>query len=243
MIPTREIREEARRSGVPESTIERDYAQNWVLASLPEMALKGGTGIRKVYIEDYRFSDDLDFTLLEKVERKTLEEQIIRTVENARRNSGIDFDKNVKLKEIENGYEATIYFRILRRTGAPLKIKIDITKKENEILLLPIEKRSIIHSYSDKCKVKTSVYCIDEILAEKIRSLFERTRPRDLYDVWCLKRVGRGVEILHRKCEFKHVQMNSGNLMRRREDFERAWEVSLRQQLRDIPEFKQAYKV
>jgi predicted nucleotidyltransferase component of viral defense system len=30
-----------------------------------KMALKGGTGIRKVYIGNYRFSDDLDFTLLE----------------------------------------------------------------------------------------------------------------------------------------------------------------------------------
>ena len=30
------------------------------------MDIKGGTGIIKVYIENYRFSDDLDFTLLEK---------------------------------------------------------------------------------------------------------------------------------------------------------------------------------
>jgi predicted nucleotidyltransferase component of viral defense system len=40
------------------------------LASM-NMALKGGTGIRKVYIENYRFSDDLDFTLL-KIEMDTV---------------------------------------------------------------------------------------------------------------------------------------------------------------------------
>jgi len=28
-------------------------------------ALKGGTGIRKAFLDNYRFSDDLDFTLLE----------------------------------------------------------------------------------------------------------------------------------------------------------------------------------
>jgi len=46
-------------SGAPESTVERDYAQNWLLFRLSKtfikMALKGGTGIRKVYIENYRF--------------------------------------------------------------------------------------------------------------------------------------------------------------------------------------------
>lgn len=71
MIPIREIKEVARLFGVPPSTIERDYAQNWLLSSFGslQMALKGGTGIRKVYIEHYQFSDDLDFfvTLLEMI--------------------------------------------------------------------------------------------------------------------------------------------------------------------------------
>ncbi len=69
MIPTLEIKERARESGVPPSTIERDYAQNWLLSTLRpvNMVFKGGTCIRKVFIEDYRFSDDLDFTLLEPI--------------------------------------------------------------------------------------------------------------------------------------------------------------------------------
>ena len=56
LIPIREIKEVAWLFGVPPSTIERDYAQNWLLSSFGslQMALKGGTGIRKVYIEHYR---------------------------------------------------------------------------------------------------------------------------------------------------------------------------------------------
>ena len=50
-----------------------DYVQNWLLFGLSKtfikMALKGGTGIRQVYIENYRFSNDLDFTLFERVEK------------------------------------------------------------------------------------------------------------------------------------------------------------------------------
>lgn len=77
MIPIPEIKAIARKGEVPESTVERDYVQNWLLFGLSkislEMALKGETGIRKVYIEDYRFSDDLDFTLLEEYERETIQ--------------------------------------------------------------------------------------------------------------------------------------------------------------------------
>jgi len=64
MITRREIREKAREFGVPVSTIERDYAQNWLLKPLSSvnMVLKGGTGIRKAYIGDYRFSDDLFYS-------------------------------------------------------------------------------------------------------------------------------------------------------------------------------------
>jgi predicted nucleotidyltransferase component of viral defense system len=51
----------------------RSRARDWMLGHLASMnmALKGGTGIRKVYIENYRFSDDLDFTLL-KIEMDTV---------------------------------------------------------------------------------------------------------------------------------------------------------------------------
>jgi predicted nucleotidyltransferase component of viral defense system len=42
MIPALEIKERARELGVPTSTIERDYAQNWLLFALRpiNMALK-----------------------------------------------------------------------------------------------------------------------------------------------------------------------------------------------------------
>jgi len=43
MIPENELKEITRSHGVPSSTIERDYAQHWLLAYLPQMALKGGT--------------------------------------------------------------------------------------------------------------------------------------------------------------------------------------------------------
>lgn len=94
MIPILEIMERSRELGVPPSTIERDYAQNWLLAALNpiNMALKGGTGIRKVFIENYRFSDDLDFTLLEPIDAVALRSAVHDAVVRVRDESGILFE-------------------------------------------------------------------------------------------------------------------------------------------------------
>ncbi len=59
MIRDGEIKRKARVDGVPTSTIERDYAQGWFLKNFvtDDMLFKGGTAIKKLYFEDYRFSD------------------------------------------------------------------------------------------------------------------------------------------------------------------------------------------
>ena len=127
MIPEIEFKEYARLFKVPTSSIERDYAQSWLLAYLPKMAFKGGTGIRKAYIDNYRFSDDLDFTLLEHSNFNDLESEIQKTIRETRNACGISFLDEIKSEEAKNGYVFIVYFRILRTSGDPLKIKIDIT--------------------------------------------------------------------------------------------------------------------
>lgn len=53
----------------PEAVIERDYVLAWFLTGLAGhplrdvLAFKGGTALRRCWFEDYRFSEDLDFTL------------------------------------------------------------------------------------------------------------------------------------------------------------------------------------
>ena len=71
MIRSSEISKLAHRLGLGDKTIEKDYVLTWVLFALAasplrqQLAFKGGTAIKKVYVPDYRFSEDLDFTLLD----------------------------------------------------------------------------------------------------------------------------------------------------------------------------------
>jgi predicted nucleotidyltransferase component of viral defense system len=54
---------------IPEAVLERDYCLAWFLIGLSRMplrelvAFKGGTALKRCYFGDYRFSEDLDFTL------------------------------------------------------------------------------------------------------------------------------------------------------------------------------------
>lgn len=236
MIPEIEFKEKARSFNVPISTIERDYAQNWLLPYLPKMAFKGGTGIRKAYIDNYRFSDDLDFTLLEKTDFKDLTNKIKKSSQDAENVSGISFLDDLKSEKVKNGYVINVYFRILRSTGNPLKIKMDITKKENEIIIRPIQKKNIIHLYSDGINGQINVYSLEEMFAEKVRSLFERTRPRDLYDVWYLNKKMKFDKILfQKKCKYKKVEPNIDELASRKTNYEKTWKGSLQHQLPELP--------
>jgi len=246
VIPVREIREKAREYGVPETTVERDYTQNWLLKHLSNMnmVLKGGTGIRKVYIGNYKFSDDLDFTLLVKMDKDMLEKSLNKAVREAKEDSGINFNDGIHIKENINGFEISIYFSILRRGGTPLKIKLDLTSIEKERILLPIERKDILHPYSDRCQFKANVYSLEEIMAEKIRALFERTRPRDLYDVLYLHdkiKRERMLDTLNEKCRFKNIEIDIRSLESRKSDFANAWKNSLGNQIKELPDFNYVY--
>ena len=248
MIPIVEIKEAARAFGVPPSTIERDYAQNWLLAHLSAlpMALKGGTGIRKVFIENYRFSDDLDFTLLEPYEKETLREMVKDAVSRAREESGIRFEEDIDIIETTTGFRATALFRIIpMNASTPTRIIIDLTTMSNESVLLPVEKRRIYHPYSDKLTAGVTCYCLEEIMAEKIRSLFQRIRPRDIYDIRHLAdRVNPDAvrSILHLKCECKEVVPDNSVLAGRRNRFSASWNASLRHQMKAVPNFEEAFE-
>ena len=81
LLSNRLAREGGRR--IPEAVLERDYCLSWFLVGLSRtslkdiLAFKGGTAIKKCYIPEYRFSEDLDFTLREEITFDTIRERPI----------------------------------------------------------------------------------------------------------------------------------------------------------------------
>ena len=131
--------------------------------------------------------------------------------------AGIEFDKSqfkFKIIDKENGNKSAqgkIHFKgPLRRRSSYAIIKLDLTN--DEVLILKPVKKEVHHPYSDKpdSGISISCYAFEEVIAEKIRALAQRARPRDLYDVIHFFRNRQLISnfdlvynILQKKCSFK----------------------------------------
>jgi len=203
-----EIVEIADSKNINKEVVDKDWVLGHFLNamfSFPEVSnnfvFKGGTCLRKNYFEDYRFSEDLDFTLLDKT--FVIDDKFFKKIMMlAEENSGAKFHlKNIKSQIHENipqGYEVTILFwgafhkpnqAILPVNRWQTKIKLDISF--SEMVFLKPDYRRIIHNYSDSETITSivPVYPLKEVIAEKLRSLIQRNRPRDIYDLHYLSRI------------------------------------------------------
>jgi hypothetical protein len=71
MIDRNELLAVANATGLTAPVVEKDYILGWLLRGISQhqelrerWLFKGGTCLKKCYFETYRFSEDLDFTLL-----------------------------------------------------------------------------------------------------------------------------------------------------------------------------------
>lgn len=85
MIDAQDIIELAGELSLDPQVVEKDYLLGWLLAAIsqhpeldPTWVFKGGTCLKKVFFETYRFSEDLDFTLL--IEEQLNEAALIRVL-------------------------------------------------------------------------------------------------------------------------------------------------------------------
>ncbi len=154
--------------------------QSWVF--------KGGTCLKKCYIETYRFSEDLDFTIMPGgiLLPQDVQPLFADILERIHQVSGIDFAVRppaFKQRGAWPAVEGRIYYRGPRQTPGVESVKLDLLG--NETVVRPTVLRSISHPYADNLPPPSTVRCynFEELFAEKIRALGERCRARDLYDV------------------------------------------------------------
>lgn len=249
MIPGNEIRRLAREQGVPETTVERDYVQNRFLNELfsetEDLAFKGGTAIRKIHIRGYRFSDDLDFTLRRDTGREELAAVIERARDNAIEKAGTDFEGEFDMRKVANGWKALLHCRSSLTRRISINIKLDMTGFDRERVLLPVEKKAMFHDFSDSCETKITTYSLNEIMAEKVRALFDRGWPRDFYDVyrlWDVADLKVAIPIFEKKCEFKGIKPDIDALNGEREQLRGGWNSSLGHQMHAVPDFDEVFE-
>ena len=243
---------------IPESVLERDYCLAWFLAALAEsdlkavLGFKGGTALKRCYFGDYRFSEDLDFTLTLPVTPDELKARLEPIYAAVREASGIQFgfDREDRQKH-DNSY--TFYLRYEGPLPRGSDVKVDITLREK--LVHPFLERPVLRGYEEFADLPENrlllVYSLEEIATEKTLALADRARnePRDLYDLWHLTS-NEGIDLgaladgMRQKVEFRGKPCEGlAEAIRAKEARLKAlWDIRLGYQMAALPGFDEVFR-
>ena len=182
VISRGEITKRAQIDGVDAQTVERDYLLANIAVDVASLAgeamiLKGGTSLRLGHYENYRYSADLDYSLVG-ITGADAVAMLGAALENCRVRMGLQvlgLDASV----------ATPYVSFVGPLGAkPRRIKLDLADDElvltHELANLTVDWRDLPAGAEIRC------YTLNETCAEKFRCVIQRRQCRDVSDLWNL---------------------------------------------------------
>jgi uncharacterized protein len=256
MIKPGEIQNKAREVGVRDQQIEKDYILSWILQGIAQhkhlsvsIVFKGGTLLKKVYFVDYRFSEDLDYTLLDNdISNEQIFEWFAEVFEYIRDEANIPLEIIDNNEHEDGGINFYInYVGPLGGLGANKRVKVDISRSEtlvfNPVML------DVFLGYSDQEPHQLLCYPLEEVLVEKMRSVMQRMQARDFYDIWYLleihnMEVGFYTTEFVSKCESKVINPTDfhSKLEQRLPQYKGRWQSSLTDQIQSLPDFDQVLR-
>jgi predicted nucleotidyltransferase component of viral defense system len=265
------LQEARKQSGVPWDVLERDYLLSWVLAGISQieslnetLVFKGGTALKKCYFGDYRFSEDLDFSLLEKGPTGDAMEQAIQAACQTASHLLDEFapvemvcQRYLEKQPHPGGQEAfSIRAQLPWHRQPQTRVIVEISI--DETILRPVERRKIIHGYDEPLDAQIKVYSLEEIVAEKLRAILQhgqrleergwsRSRARDYYDLWRILGTFKSHiqlsdfrTLVTNKCAIRNVAFSSSEDFFRREMIayiEQTWQQWLGPLVPALPPF------
>jgi predicted nucleotidyltransferase component of viral defense system len=152
-----------------------DFYNEPVLAE--NLCFRGGTALHKLFLAPaVRYSEDIDFVQKEALPIGIVMEKI-REICNPLLGQPRTNQKKgrvVFIYRIDSEIPPVL----------PMRIKIEINTREHFNIFYLIDKSYMIESawFSGKSLVKT--YSLEELLATKLRALYQRKKGRDLFDLW-----------------------------------------------------------
>ncbi|MEK7577097.1 MAG: nucleotidyl transferase AbiEii/AbiGii toxin family protein [Patescibacteria group bacterium] len=180
--------------------ILKEHYQMYILDTLftssfeRELVFKGGTALRLAY-GSFRFSEDLDFSLLKSIPYASFKSTIEKLS---------SIMPEVKVKDIydkRNTFFAKIVFDVGFKP-IPIGIKVEINKNVGDFASTV----GLLRSPFNNIEVSGNVYTIEAILKDKVKILEtkERREPRDLFDAWYIHQKLHTAFAI--KQEFKYTQ-------------------------------------
>lgn len=270
MIYQSDIIKIAEQYNVPKSTIDKDWALGHVVDAIFQneelrdvLIFKGGTCLRKCWFDNYRFSEDLDFTSRDPafvLTEKHLQDISSWLLKNVGLQTLVEPIDQLRHKDQQMGYQAHLKFWGADHTKnepAPpparwqTRIKIEITLFE--LMMFPPEMKIVSHPYPDQLTYNQPIpcYALGEVVAEKLRALIQRsyTAPRDFFDIWYILKNKPEIfdesvkEAFLKKLAFKGYEFTGVDQLinpRNNKKVKQSWKQSLGHQIKDgeLPEIE-----
>lgn len=253
MIKPGEIQKKAREVAVRDQQIEKDYILSWILQGIAQhvnlsevIVFKGGTVLKKAWFKDYRFSEDLDFTLLDdSITNEQIFSWFAEVFEYIKEEANIPLEIIDDNEHEDGGINFYInYVGPLGGYGQNKRVKVDISR--SELLVFEPVLKNLHLAYSDQEEHQLLCYSLEEVLVEKMRSVIQRMQARDYYDIWYLLEI-HGLEVdfylpeFAKKCESKGYEAKQfpKTLEKRKAQYKGRWTKSMADQIKNLPEFEQ----
>lgn len=243
---------------IPEQVIELDYCLAWFLVGLAahpmnaKLAFKGGTALRRCHFGEYRFSEDLDFTLVEQMTLPEIVANLEEIFADVRQRSGIAMEY-VAPDRVSHLNSHTFTIAYTGPLGTRKTVKVDMTI--NEKLVFALEPKPVIRTYEEYVDLpddaSVQCYSVAEVVVEKLVALSDpaRHQPRDLYDLWYLDDTGLvdfgdlGAAVVEKLAHRNRTIDGLEEAIERKEaTLKRLWKDRLEPQMVDLPEFDDVFR-
>jgi predicted nucleotidyltransferase component of viral defense system len=142
-----------------------------------KLLFRGGTALHKIHLSPaVRYSEDLDF-----VQRDA---EGIGEVLSAIKKISQPLLGKPRTRQKEDSVILTFHSTSETPPSIPLRVKVEVNTREHSSVF-PIEHIAYgIESrwFAGRCRL--AIYSLGELLATKLRALYQRQKGRDLFDLW-----------------------------------------------------------
>jgi predicted nucleotidyltransferase component of viral defense system len=140
------------------------------------LAFRGGTALHKLYFPPApRYSEDIDLVQIRP-------EPIGGVIDQLR--EILDYLEPPKIKQKDRNTTLIFRFETEVEPVIRMRLKIEINCREHRFIFDPIKKNYGIKSPWFSGQVDLTTFELDELLATKVRALYQRRKGRDLFDLW-----------------------------------------------------------
>ncbi|MBN1914816.1 MAG: nucleotidyl transferase AbiEii/AbiGii toxin family protein [Parachlamydiales bacterium] len=179
----------AQKTGLRLDIVQQDYLLSWLLVGIYQqenlkssLLFKGGTALKKGYFGNYRFSEDLDFSIISKT---PIGNDLMQEISNACKYAENRIHEFAPIKIFVKRYkeksphpQGQEAFKINAQfpwQSQPLTTAMIEISREETIVFKPVVK-GILHNYEEIIEQNILIYSLEEIILEKLRAILQHIK-------------------------------------------------------------------